>query len=550
MKNYWFLSLALVLLVNLFGCVMTDTVLYAQSSEPVTLSVAKSSRPIPPYFFGIHPSRMPFLIGEVRNWSEVSDPTTQLIKEIQFTSIRGPAGVQANYYLWKEGECLTPLDPRFEKYYGPKSRYGYKRKHSLEEGYPGLMLEDIYKTPQATNLPYVFEVNVIAQDLPSIVQQVKRIKQLTTQPIFLELGCELYNGSFTAAVPDPHHHVQEIKQLTQAIKAIDPNIQVAIDGPSPALQRRAMIFKNQGQGDQPDWDGSPAGRILNFAKTVTQNIQDYDATIIHTYTPIATFDGQTPTSMMRYFFAFNELEQQACKKYFSKLKGKSVWVTEWGILTQTMFREKDLILKAKKQILKTPGVAIAQIDWLMRMLDLKQITITSHHGMIDGQGFGLVQNGPRKTLIRLPLYYVFKAVGQLFADHRDYFPLQIDTQHSQSESVLQELDMKVFGTFGLTQPTVSLPDVGIWGFGKAKNLKAVVLINRTEEPREVTLPGHTLARYWTYGGSDPLPSFMTEKRVWTAPPQVNPLPTLLEEKSAKTITLDPFSMTLATVTKQ
>ncbi|MBL4700223.1 MAG: hypothetical protein JKX85_03110 [Phycisphaeraceae bacterium] len=548
MKNHGFLTLALGLLVNLFGCVMTDTVVHAQSSEPVTLSAPKSSRPIPPYFFGVHTNLMPYSIGKVRQWTEMAARDTQLVTEIKFTSLRGPSGGPGNCYLWKEGEVLNPADPRYAKYYG-YNRYGYRRKHTLEEGYPALMMEDIYITSKATSLPYVFQLNVISQDMPTLVQQVQRITEITDQPIFLEYGSELYNGAYMGAkaTADPYHHAQEMGELTQKIKAIDPNIQVAIDGPSPALQRRALIFKNRGQGDQPDWDGSPAGRILNFSKAVTQNIQNFDATVIHTYTPIATMEGQTPTSMMRYFFAFNELEQQACKEYFTKLKGKQVWVTEWGILHQTMFHEKDMALKAKKQILKTPGVAVATIDWLMRMLDLKQITITTHHNLIDPQGFGLVQKGPKKTLIRLPLYYVFKAVGQLFADHPDYFPLQTDTQHSQSELVLQELDMKTFGTFGLTPPTVSLPDVGIWGFGKAKNLKAVVLINRTDEPRKVTLPGHTLARYWTYGGSDPLPGFMEAKKHWTMIPEVNPLPTLLQEKSAKTITLDPFSMTLATV---
>ncbi len=551
MNKNWFLTLVLSLSINIFGCVMADAAPHAQTDEPIKLSITQSSRPIPPYFFGIHTNLMPFSIGKVREWSTMAARNTLLIKEVQFSSIRGPAGGPGNCYLWKEGEVLSPPDPRFSKFYGT-NRYGYRRKHSVEEGYPPLMLKDIYQTAQATNLPYVFQLNVISQDHPTIVQEVQRITELTDQPIFLEYGSELYNGAYMGAkaTADPYHHAQEMWELTKKIKAIDPNIQVAIDGPSPALHRRATIFKNHGQGDEPDWDGSPAGRILNFSKAVTQNIQNFDATVIHTYTPIATMDNQTPTSMMRYFFAFNELEQQACKEYFTKLKGKQVWVTEWGILHQTMFREKDKALKAKKQILKTPGVAVATIDWLMRMLDLKQITITTHHNLIDTQGFGLAQNTPKQGLVRLPLYHVFKAVGQLFAEQPDYFPLQIGTQHSQQELVLQELDMHMFGTFGLTPDVVSLPDIGVWGFGKNKTLEAVVLINRTDQPREVTLPGRTLARYWTYGGPNPLPGFMKAKKHWTMIPTVNPLPVVLEEKQAQTVTLKPFSMTLATVASQ
>jgi len=43
---------------------------------------------------------------------------------------------------------------------------------------------------------------------------------------------------------------------------------------------------------------------------------------------------------------------------------------------------------------------------------------------------------------------------------------------------------------------------------------------------------------------------MEAKVRWTAPPKVNPQPTLLKEMPSKTITLEPFSMSVATVTKQ
>ncbi|WP_411268186.1 OmpL47-type beta-barrel domain-containing protein, partial [Paenibacillus sp. PL91] len=95
----------------------------------------------------------------------------------------------------------------------------------------------------------------------------------------------------------------------------------------------------------------------------------------------------------------------------------------------------------------------------------------------------------------------------------------------------------------------NVADVGAWGFGDANGIKKVIFANRTMNPAKVSIPGWDLKTNWVYGGSDPLPAFLTNPNAsWLDAPQVNPLPETPASVFSGEIQLKPYSMTIVDIT--
>lgn len=500
----------------------------AGSEAPVEFEITQTALRVPATFFGVHDSRV-FGVGRVKDHAAAD--LTAVIKDIGFQILRGPDGTPGNYYDWKEGRPINSKDPIFEKFYGKEHMW---ENLMPKEGFPPLTLADIYKPASELNLPYVFNLNVCSQSVEDIVGQVREMRKLTSKPIRVELGNELYAIMHNASFPLVSDYIGKSRKIHEALKALDPSIQVAIIGVGADLEGRVMGDpKNRPSGDVTvDFEATQLGRISAWNQAVKDNADAYDAVTVHISPPINAIDKLSDVALMQYLFAFNVDSSKGLGtqgKYF----GKDLWVTEWGYFPGVLLKEKGEA-QDRMNFMKTPGMAIAKADRILSMLQVPDVKITAYHDLNSGNGFGIVQRN-KDGIVKLPNYHVFKAIGSLLKKHAFVYPLTSRNNPPEKVAVLY------------TRHTVDLPGVAALGFGGEGSPDAIVFINHTGSSQLVAVKKMMLKPEWVYGGSDPLPHYRNNPAKFVEPPAVNPEPEILNGPFAADLTLAPYSMTICSL---
>jgi len=489
-------------------------------------------RTLPDTFFGVHDSR---LFGVGRTKDHAPSAVTELIKDVGFEILRGPDGTGANYFLWKEGRPLNTKDSRYERYYGPRP-VGMLERINLQPGYPPLTLKDIFKPAEELGIPYVFALNVSSQSVEEIVEQVSEMRKLTKFPLRVELGNELYAVLNDVAFPKVADYITKTRAIHDALKKIDPSIQIGIVGVGADLEGRILgDAAHRNTDPSVDMETTQKGRVAAWNKALRDNADIFDAVTIHISPPVnGPLEKFTPGSLMQYLFAFNESSANKLRDQAESFPGKELWITEWGFLPMAMLEEEGP-KRDRAQFLKTPGMAVARGDRLLSMAAIPGVTITAYHDLLGGNGFGIAQQDPAggKTLIKLPSYHVFKALGTLFRNFPSVHEVNPLGAPSEKIKVLYTID------------SVSLPPVKAFAFGDGKQASRLVFFNRTSSPQPARVKNAILAPVWTYGGADPLPDFQKYPGRFVDPPRVNPSPDESTQRDfVSEILLPPYSMTI------
>jgi uncharacterized protein YjdB len=506
--------------------------------EP-TLSAAEFSidltaNALPPHFLGAHNEQL-VKIGRVTDFQLES--FDQLGMDLKLQNVRGPDGTGANYYLYNEGTLMNSKDPRYQQFYGNRI-IGAVENVNPQPGYPGLYLEDSYHLSNRLEVPYVFVLNVISQSVEDILVQVQQMKQQTTQPIYVEMGNELYSISFDASFPSVSEYIAKCKLIYQGIKDIDPTIKIGIVAVAKDLEDRIAADPNNQPDPDVDWGATQGGRVAQWNLTLMADNSFYDALIVHVYSPIPNLNDLSNSSMMKYLYTYNQSALEGLLTQKNQFPGKEIWVTEWSSLPMVIFGEADPNEKARKQFMKTPGFAIHNMERVLQMIESGAVTVSAIHAMVDRQGFGIVQQASDSVLLELPNYHVFHALGDLLDSNSSYYEINRVQGNVQNEKL----------RFIATDVYYNIADVGAWGFGDENSIKKIVFANRTMDPITVSIPGRELKTNWIYGGSNPLPSFLTNSNAsWLDAPQVNPVPEMPDSSYTEEIQLKPYSMTIVDV---
>ncbi|OPA80952.1 hypothetical protein BVG16_00980 [Paenibacillus selenitireducens] len=489
---------------------------------------------LPPHFLGAHNEQL-VKVGRVTDFQLAS--FDNLGMDLKLQNVRGPDGTGANYYLYNEGTVMNSKDPRYQQFYGNRT-VGAVESVNLQPGYPGLYLADSYHLSNTLEVPYIYVLNVSSQSVDEIVAQVQQMKQQTTQPIYVELGNELYSILNDASFPSVTEYIAKCKLIYQGIKGIDPTIKIGIVAVAKDLEDRIAADPNNQPDPNVDWGATQGGRVALWNQTLMTDSSFYDAIIVHVYSPIPNLFDVTNSKMMKYLYTYNQSALEGLVFQKNQFSGKEIWVTEWSSLPTVIFGEKDPNEKARKQFMKTPAFAMHNMERMLQMIESGAVTISDVHAMVDPQGFGIVQQTAGGDLAALPNYYVFKALGDLLNSNSSYYKLNLVHGNVQNEKL----------RFIATDVYYNVADVGAWGFGDAGGIKKVIFANRTMNPANVSIPGWDLKTKWVYGGSNPLPEFLTNPNAsWLDAPQANPLPETPSPMFTGEIQLKPYSMTIVDV---
>ncbi|KRE49975.1 hypothetical protein ASG85_21210 [Paenibacillus sp. Soil724D2] len=506
-----------------------------QTVSSAEFQIDTTQHALPPYLLGGHNEQV-LKIGRVTDFQPASHDNLGM--ELKLQNVRGPDGTGADFYMYNEGTLINSKDPRYQQFYGNKT-IGAIENVSLKPGFPGLSLANSYHLANTLGVPYVYDLNVISQSVDEILTQIREMKQLTTQPIYVEMGNELYSIFFDKAFLSVNEYIAKCKLIYQGIKNIDPTIKVGIVAVAKDLEDRIAADPNNQPDPNVDWGATQGGRVAAWNQSLAQDASFYDAIIVHVYSPIPYLNDLTNSKMMDYLYTYNQSALEGLIIQKNQFPGKEMWVTEWSSLPTVIFGETDLNEKARKQFMKTPGFAIHSMERVLQMIESGAVTITDVHAMVDTQGFGIVQQASNGDLVKLPNFHVFKALGDLLDANSSYYKINLAQGNVQNEKL----------RFIATNVYYNVADVGAWGFGDASGIKKVVFANRTMNPVNVSVPGAALKTNWIYGGENPLPDYLTNPNAsWLDAPQVNPLPEAPVSSFAGQIQLQPYSMTIVDIT--
>ncbi len=493
----------------------------------ISFSTDSSFNPyrIPESFFGVGREYI-YGINKANLKSVTSPDLIQAMKDLKVKNVRGPAGTIANYYLWKKGYMFTADEPDYKNYYAKEHEKGKGK------GVRPITLAEVYEETIALDVPSVFAVNVVSQSPVEIAEMVTEIRKLTKRPIFLEMGNELFEPEETSTFTTCREYVAKVREINKAVKAVDPEVKVGVVCPSYPFPEKTMI--KSAIRSLVNTNNKPIDRYLEWDDILAANSDAFDAVILHPYIFFKP-ENATPESLMAFMFAWNAAGQESLKDYAKIFPGKKIWMTEYNVLTWSVFREKDPELKKKFQLMKNQGCAVANMDTIMSFIDSGIVELSDVHTFADGQGFGLVQRWG-SGYVKLPNYYTFQAVGTLIDENPFYYRMKAE-KASSSRMLL------AFGHVS-QGPELYMADyenVGVWGFGDSKGIKKVLFINRTPFESSLSLKDSKMRRIWSYGGRDAIPEFLSWKRDWTAPPDNIPLPDLRKGEFADSVKINAYS---------
>jgi len=480
-------------------------------------------------------------LGRTDKWYSKRDIT--LMQDLGLRILRVPDGTAANYYLSKDGSLVNANDPRYS---GITTGFEYTSVNGINNGLNGIFLEDIFKTPNELNLPSTFVLNVAYQTVDEIVDEVRKIKQLSNQPVRIEMGNEFYLNKYGKEFPSVKDYVQKARLVYQAIKAIDPSIKVGI----VILDKwqETIIVKNPDAhrpNDPLDLVDTANNRYVRWEewnRTIAANPDIYDAVIPHEYTGIHSIDDLTQKKFMDFLYVNNENRYQLIKEQSNEFPGKEIWITEYGGISGLTFGgETNLSEKGRIHLGKTPAYSIHYMERFMNFMKTGKVQLTAYHCLIDNQFFGIVQDSfdpnNKAGMVALPPYYTFREIGSLLKENDYYYDMKMTSGGFKMLNNASPADY-VYGK------DLKVNDVGAWGLGDEHGAKTVVFSNRTDKEIEVSLPNQQMMPVWSYGG-DPVPDFLVnDYTIWRQEPKNNPLPKTAFGGFSETVVLQPYTMTV------
>jgi len=519
---------------------VTVTPAVVPSSGSVTFAVYGEKQPIPSDLYGINYQKLNDL-GRTDEWYSKRD--ISLMQDIGVDLLRVPDGTSANYYLYNDGSLINANDPRFSNI---TTGFEYTSVNGINNGLDGIFLDDIYRAPNELDLPSTFVLNVAFQSVEEITEQVEEIVSLSNQPVRIEMGNEFYLNKYGGQFPSVTDYVDKARDVYQAIKAIDPDIQVGIvildKWQETIIVKDPDSHKPNDPLDLEDTAGNRYVRWEEWNRTIAANPDIYDAVIPHEYTGIHSIDDMTQSDFMDFLYVNNENRYQLIKEQALEFPGKEIWITEYGGISGLIFGgETNLAEKGRIHLGKTPAYSMHYMERFMNFMKTGKVQVTAYHCLIDNQFFGIVQDSfdsSNKTgMVVLPPYYTFREIGNLLKDNDYYYDLEMTSgdyrmlNNASSANYVYGKDLK-------------LNDVGAWGLGNEDEITTVVFSNRTDKEIEVSLPGKELMPVWAYGG-DPVPDYLVnDYTIWRQEPRNNPLPVTPGGGFAPTATLQPYSMTV------
>lgn len=504
-----------------------------------TLEVRGEPKEIPEAFWGIHYGNI-YDVGRAKSF--VSDAALGVIEELGFSNVRGPGGTEANYYMHALGSVIPYNHPDIVRFYGHAATELWFTKNCLPSAdYPPYYIRDVLNPALHVGADYVYNGNIAAYSPAEVVELIKEIRKHYKGTIRYEFGNEIYDLNQSCGFETVDEYIAKCRQIYNAVKEYDSEVEIGVVAVSPEMEERIVGRADvERERQQEGYEKTQRGRVALWNRTIAQNPDFYDAVIVHTYIEVDDFDGVNQDSLRRQFFAYNKYTEDMYPELAEFFGGKPIWITEWSVLFNVLLREQNLAERARLQFMKTPAVAVCNADKALSMLRSGVVSISSYHSLESAEGFGLFDMptgyNPQGNTIKLPNYYAFKALGEIFKNYKNYFEIDMVGGDVADIKLPAQLDR------------CDVPDVGALGFGNGAEAERAVFINRTQNPITISLSGFLISPYLSYGGKDSFEDFLDFGGAsYLSPPPNVKEPAVIQAADLESVILPPFTMMCAGV---
>lgn len=495
-------------------CTVTVTEKPKVQTRHVEFDLNGDSHKIPEQIFGMHTGNSMYAVSAgfavpQESLAENDDIERQLLPEIKTQTVRS---------------IITSWSPLTGKSLLPQF---------AGEGSLTYSVEDYYKVPNELGIPQIVCLSMSV----SVDENIEIIKVLKAsapdKPLYVEFGNETYAIGFAGDVPTVEDYIEKLKDFSTRARQTIPDIKIAVPTLGYDMTEAIKNDPNNFPTSELDLAYTQGTRAITWDSTLAANREYYDAIVVHTYPDTLTLNYREK-DLMRYISQIwsGECGIKHTARYFNDPEIE-IWVTEYGILSDFMWDANFSGNRDRYQHLKSLGAAITCAAEVFRFIDRGTVKFSNYHCFNDAQGFGVVQNRTK-----LPQFYAFGKVGEVLEKNNWYYGMYATTENAYS------LAKK---NYNGEIRTYYAPDVEGWALGTADEIKQMVFLNCSEQPTEIKVKNTELKPTWRYWSEHPFPDYLVNKTGWTDLPQEIPLPEELNDSYGETITLMPFSLTVADV---
>lgn len=321
--------------------------------------------------------------------------------------IRYPGGTTANYLNVLTGQVTT-------KWKGKVIDRTVGLDKALRErwGAKGKELTPFTDLVKKTGARWTFVVNLCTMTPEENRKVFLRMKQLGVAPNRIELGNEVYYGSYK---PFIHNYPKQARDVAQIAREIFPNAKLGVVVPESYYTHE--VFLQEGVPTSKDFK-------IKWINEIRKHTF-YDAIIIHLYTTMGIHRKTKLKDMPPFPIAcrnglshMDKMLDKALGMYNKTFPGKEIWVTEYSM---AQFSSNDV---RKYQCPRSFMGGLVGISMMPRFFAHREVTMTTFHSFI--QFFKWSGNVTPETKFEMSnKFEAFKLLSEAFRANKTYVPVTI-----------------------------------------------------------------------------------------------------------------------------
>ena len=449
---------------------------------------------IPQYYFGMHSNPLNAISADKNEMLEKEQKNAGYYSDLKLDFIR----FMLSDFDWEAGKYP-----------------------SSSANIPSYSISDIFTAGNKLGIPYIISVGD-NDSADKVVAMIKEIKNVTTQPIYIEMGNESWAIGHKKHFATVEDFAERVKEVYTQVKAFDENIKISV----PVFEWQSC--ENYKKLTNP----SEQQKRLSLWNDGLLAIKDYyDAVVIHRYSGTESWAKESTTEIMGNFYNKMLSDTRDLNDLEENFTGKEIWITEFGDLPKIFtfpksygyysinddkyFNVQSESERARLQYGKSVGNAVGYATRLLNFLNNDKVTMASYHCFDDAQCFGVIQDDTK-----LPNWYMFEKMGEVLDESTHYYKLNADNDNK----------------------------VTAYGFGDSKSIKKVVFSNLSNQSAASSIGDYKLKKLWSYGDDNPLPDYGTYlMETYTSLPSVIPLPKEVKGDIEASVSLEPYSIVVAEI---
>ncbi len=252
--------------------------------------------------------------GFIQKYNELGKPV-----------LRYPGGTPANFLNLLTGFHQTwPAALERDEKRAESFNDGLKRKG---KGKKGEEIEKFLEFLDITEGKSTFVMNLTVMTSDEIATMLDQIVESGQELDYVEMGNELYFGTYKTAIPDGSTYISLAKERAKLVRARFPNAKIGIMVPSQIYTKESFLpGVDNSQNRQEKW------------YEALKREEFYDGLVIHLYSTIGMNHKVKAADFLPYQAAYHHTIAHADKKFeatFAKLNqdfpGKEIWVTEYHV---------------------------------------------------------------------------------------------------------------------------------------------------------------------------------------------------------------------------